>query len=109
MARILRGLDIPYLQILQPNQYLSKKPFTEQERAIALAWDKWYAQPTHDGYLLLAAAGESLIKDGDDFVSALEIYDNVTEPLYADDCCHTNREGEVLLARFIAAHLPAMP
>jgi hypothetical protein len=108
MYRMLRGLGIPYLHVLQPNQYFSKKPFGTEEAKVAFAWDQWFAQPTRDGYRLLAVEGENLAKEGVDFVSAVDIYDDVAEPLYADNCCHTNRVGLLLLGKFIAAHLPPL-
>lgn len=109
MARLLQGFGTPYLHVLPPNQYLSNKPFTDEERKVALGWDKWYAGPTRDGYKLLREQGETLVKDGVNFASAIDIFDHVTEPLYIDDCCHTNRFGYLLLGKFIAAHLPGAP
>ena len=46
MSRILRGVGIPYLHVLQPNQYFSKKPFNPEEARVAFAWDQWFAEPT---------------------------------------------------------------
>ena len=37
MARMLRDLGIPYLHVLQPNQYFSKKKFTDEENRIAIS------------------------------------------------------------------------
>jgi len=108
MSQMLRGLGIPYLHVLEPNQYFSKKPFSPAEARVAFAWDQWFAQPMRDGYPRLSAEGETLVKEGVDFVSAVDIYDNVAEPLYTDNCCHTNRVGLLLLGKFIAAHLPAL-
>jgi len=108
MSRMLRGLNIPYLHVLQPNQYFSKKPFSPEEARVAFAWDQWFAEPTRDGYQRLDEEGKNLVKEGVDFLSAVHIYDNVAEPLYTDNCCHTNRVGLLLLGRFIAAHLPPL-
>ena len=108
MSRMLRGVGIPYLHVLQPNQYFSKKPFSPEEARVAFAWDQWFAEPTRDGYRRLDEEGRNLVKEGVDFVSAVDIYDNVAEPLYTDDCCHTNRAGLLLLGKFIAAHLPPL-
>ena len=107
MAGMLHSYGIPYLHVLQPNQYLSAKPFTEEEKRIALHWDQWWAQPMHDGYVRMLAKSPELTKAGVNFASAVGIYDNVRETIYTDDCCHTNREGLLLLGRFIAARIPA--
>jgi len=109
MAGMLRSYGIPYLHVLQPNQYLSAKPFGEEEKRTALRWDTWWAQPMHDGYVRMLAESEELTKAGVNFASAVDIYDNVRETIYADDCCHTNPEGMKLLARFIAQHIPTTP
>ena len=106
MAGMLRSYGIPYLHVLQPNQYLSAKPFSEEEKRTALAWDKWWAQPIHDGYVRMLAESKELTKAGVNFASAVHVYDDVRETIYADDCCHTNPEGMLLLARFIATRIP---
>lgn len=109
MAGMLRKEGIPYLHVLQPIPYLSNKPFTEEEKRTALGWDKYWAKPMHDGYLRMLEEGKELTKAGVNFASATAIYDDVGTTIFTDECCHTNREGLLLLAGFIAQHIPPAP
>ena len=106
MAQMLRGLGIPYLHVLQPNQYFSKKKFTDEENRIAISWGNGLAGQIHKYYPRMVAAGETLSKEGVDFVSAVDIFDDVGDTIYTDECCHFNVEGNLLLGKFIVAHLP---
>ena len=35
-------------------------------------------------------------------VSALAIFDDQSEPMYVDNCCHYSKAGETILADFVA-------
>ena len=109
MARLCRGLGILYLHVLQPNQYSSKKVFTDEEKRVAISWGNGYAQRVHDSYPRMIEEGGKLVAAGVDFVSAADIFDNVKETIYTDECCHFNAAGSLLLGRLIAAHIPAKP
>ena len=105
MAQMLRGLGIPYLHVLQPNQYFSKKKFTDEENGVAINWDNRFVREIHKYYPRMIAEGEALTKEGVDFVSAVDIFDDVGDTIYTDECCHFNVEGNLLLGKFIVAHL----
>ena len=109
MARMLHGLGIPYLHVLQPNQYFSEKAFTEEEKRVAISWGNGYATHVHEFYPRLLEEGKKLSAEGVDFVSAVGIFDNVSETIYADECCHFNAAGNLLLGQFIAEHIPVSP
>jgi hypothetical protein len=108
MAQMLRGLGIPYLHVLQPNQYFSKKKFTDEENRIAISWGNGLAGQVRNYYPRMIAEGEALTKEGVDFVSAADIFDDVSDTIYTDECCHFNVEGNLLLGKFIVAHLPPL-
>src|SRR5262249_5833743 len=93
---------IPYLHLLQPNQYYSRKVFGSREAVIALRADHPYRSGVEQGYPILLAYGEKLKQAGVNFHSAVELFDAETEIIYTDDCCHFNQVGNNLLADFIA-------
>jgi hypothetical protein len=102
MRDILQSRRTPYIHILQPNQYYSKKPFTSEEAAIVLRPNHRYRLGAEQGYPALIAYGERLKKKGVNFYSAVDIFDDEAEILYVDDCCHFNQTGNNLLADFIS-------
>ena len=107
MAQTLHGLGISYLHILHPNQYFSKKVFTDEEERIAISLGNGYAQRIHETYPRMLEEGKKLAAAGVDFVSAVDIFDKESETIYTDECCHFNAPGNLLLGRFMAAHIPA--
>ena len=56
----------------------------------------------------MVAAGEALTKEGVNFVSAVGIFDDVSDTIYTDECCHFGVAGNLLLGKFIVAHLPPL-
>ena len=54
------------------------------------------------GYPHLQTAGEALVRDGVAFYDLTGIFASVEEPLYTDTCCHFNRTGSEMVARFMA-------
>jgi hypothetical protein len=107
MARQLAVNGIPYLHILQPNQYYSirysKRTFSDAETAVAFQSDSRYRQGVEKGYPLLLAKSDSLRNCGVDFISAVDLFDREPRAVYGDNCCHYNALGDVLLADFAAA------
>ncbi len=109
MAHMLHGLGIPYLHVLHPNQYFSKKVFTDEEKRVAISWGNGLAAEVHDYYPRMIEEGGKLVAAGVNFASAADIFDNVKETIYTDECCHFNAVGSLLLGRFIAGHIPTKP
>ena len=91
-----------YLHILQPNQYYSNKAFTKEEQTYSLDRQTAYSVLAEKGYPVLLREIEVLKKNDVAAYSAVNIFDNVKETLYIDNCCHFNRIGNELLADFIA-------
>ena len=105
MKQLLAGLGIPYLHVLQPNQYYTKRTFGSAEQALALDARSSYALPAAKGYPYLLARLPALRKEGVLVFSAVDIFDSVSQPVYADSCCHYNQLGNEILADFIADRL----
>jgi hypothetical protein len=100
LNRICESSGARYVHVLQPNQYVpDSKPLSPDDRFSA---GIPYQSLVVDGYPLLRQRGEKLAGQGIPFVDASLIFDQVTEPIYCDECCHLNRRGNELLAGFIA-------
>jgi hypothetical protein len=105
MAALSLTVGARYLHIIQPNQYFSGKQFTADERKIALSWPS--TEPmrvgAENGYLLLDQRSKLLAARG--IVSAIHLFDQETRSMYVDSCCHYTRDGQTILARFVAGQI----
>jgi hypothetical protein len=108
MGSILSKMDIPYLEIIQPNQYFSSKVFSSEEKAVALDSKSPFKWPIETGYRLILQRIPLLQKSGVNVVSAVDIFDNIPETLFFDNCCHYNQLGNDILAEFIAKEIIAL-
>jgi hypothetical protein len=59
-----------------------------------------YRQGVELGYALLTARNAVLHENR--IVSAIGLFDNVSDEVYSDNCCHYTARGETLFAQFIA-------
>ncbi len=105
MAALARESGARYLHVLQPNQHAGAHVFSEAERRIAFGDGSPYAAHARALYPLLRATGSELGKSGIDFRDATALFDDVTQSVYADDCCHLNQRGYDLLAEFVAVRV----
>jgi hypothetical protein len=105
MQELCNAKDILYLEVLQPNQYFSKKDFTEQERELAINPDSPYREPVESGYRELPALVDRMRKAGVNVISAVDVFDNIREQTYSDSCCHYNQLGNDILADRVAESL----
>lgn len=99
LHRIVSGNGADYFHFLQPNQYVpDSKVLTEQERREA------FTPPRQDivsGYAELLRVAPELEGAGVNFHSLVNIFENVSETVYIDDCCHVNARGNQLLSTAI--------
>ncbi len=102
MNDVLTRRGISYFHFLQPNQYYSKKRFTDEEARIALNPDQISKVGVEKIYPILAEKAATLRENGVNFYSGLDIFDDELEAVYGDDCCHYNALGNEILANFIA-------
>jgi hypothetical protein len=105
MHDMLCARGIPYLHVVQPNQYFSKKRFSDEERRVAIRSDSPYANGVRMGYPSLRDRIPAMRALGLDVVSAVEVFDDMERTVYADDCCHVNQLGNEVLARFVGDHI----
>jgi hypothetical protein len=93
-----------YFHFLQPNQYVEgSKPMSPAEKAQAVNERSPYRNAVIHGYPVLAAMGRDLQTAGLNFTDLTMIYAQNSEPVYSDDCCHTNTAGSDIVAQRIIA------
>lgn len=100
-----RTHDFRYFHFIQPNQYFSGKVFTGEEldQAVLAGSDRQVLAAA--GYPRLLDQVSSLRLSGVAVFSLVDIFDEVAETVYVDDCCHVNKLGNHLLADRIAARI----
>lgn len=108
MQGICNAMGIPYLEVIQPNQYFSKKYFPAEEQEIAINNDSPYREPIESGYQDIPDMVSRMRENGVNVISAVDIFDNVREPVYSDSCCHYNQTGNEMLAEVVAESLAAL-
>lgn len=105
MRDSLRARDVPYVHVLQPNQYYTRRTFGADEARVALNPASPFKPGAEQGYPALVremASGE-LRKAGVNVADATGLFDGEPSAVYIDDCCHYTRRGYELLADVIAA------
>lgn len=103
MSDLLLAGDVPYLHVLQPNQYYSRgRHFSLEERALAIDPGSPYRFPAEQGYPNLLDRLRLLRGHGVDAATAVGVFDGARETVYSDSCCHYNQRGNELLADFVA-------
>jgi len=106
LDRLCQTNGIRYLHVLQPNQYVEgSKPMSDAEREVAIEPEHKYRPGVIDGYPRLRKAGRELTDAGVDFLDLTLVFANTPEPIYIDDCCHYNPQGNRMLADAIADRL----
>lgn len=102
MNDLLMARGVPYVHVLQPNQYYTKRRFGDDEARVALNQTTAFKPPVERGYPVLEQAAVRLMQK-ERFVNATAIFDAETAAVYADDCCHYTDRGYELLAETIAS------
>lgn len=106
MDALCRSRGIKYLHFLQPNQYVpDSKPMGPSEQKTAFTEGHPYQRGVLKGYPLLATAGEEMKLAGVDFTDLRNVFENVHEEVYIDNCCHVNGTGYDLVAQRIYAEM----
>lgn len=100
------AFDLPYLHVLQPNQYVpDSKPLSEEERRQAYQPDSEIARVVRAGYPHLQEAGQQLVAEGIAFHDLSGVFADHADTLYWDICCHFNTTGNEILADAIGEAL----
>jgi hypothetical protein len=108
MHDILSARGVPYVHVLQPNQYFTSRRFGADEARIALNSATPFKAAVEKGYPALVRTGSTLTLK-EHFVDATEVFDREPGPVYEDDCCHYTQLGNERLADVIAARVLASP
>src|SRR5262249_25364028 len=101
METMLATRHVPYVHVLQPNQYYSTRVFNDAERKVAFNAGSPFKAGAMRGYPFLEralAASDAPVK----VFSAVHLFDSEPKPVYIDDCCHYTLVGYERLADFIA-------
>jgi hypothetical protein len=103
---IAKGNGIPYYEYIQPNQYLERsKKLTLEERQSAITINHLYGKFIRKYYSKISL-GDFAIPRGQIW-DGRELYKNISETVYVDDCCHMNSYGMKLMAQDISRRLLA--
>lgn len=104
MNTMLRARGVPYVHILQPNQYFTTRRFDEAERRIAFNAGSPFKNGAEQGYPALLEASRALAA-GEPFFNGVGIFDQEPAQVYVDDCCHYTLVGNQQLADFVSASI----
>lgn len=104
MHHMLAARGIPYVHVLQPNQYFTSRSFSAEETKVARSDASPFRKRAEKGYPLLVKESEAL-KSRVNFLDATGIFDREPSPVYIDDCCHYTLRGNQLLADAIARQI----
>jgi hypothetical protein len=101
MDGMLATRHVPYVHVLQPNQYYSTRVFSDAERKVAFNTGSPFKEGAIHGYPFLeraiAASGAPVM-----VFNAVHLFDAEPKPVYIDDCCHYTLVGYERIADFIA-------
>jgi hypothetical protein len=104
MRQMLASRGIPYVHVLQPNQYFSTRIFSADERAVAFVEGSPFKPGAEQGYprLQAALASGELQRAGVAVVDGVHLFDGERAAVYMDNCCHYTRRGNEILADAVA-------
>jgi hypothetical protein len=89
LNEVLTARGIDYIHVLQPNQYLAgSKIFSNKEKEDFLNYD-FYGKPISENYSKLSKKNLTT----NNFRDQRYLFENTTETVYADNCCHFNQFG----------------
>ncbi len=104
MYHLLAMRQIPYFHVIQPNQhYPTLRVFSSEEQGIIQ--ESPYRQAAKQGYPILISQGEQMQTSGINLLNAVKIFDQTSETVYRDSCCHYNQLGQDILTQYIAEYV----
>lgn len=107
MHDMLTARSVPYLHVLQPNQYFTKHTFGADEARVALNTGQPFKRTVELGYPVLKRNAVTLAAK-EHFLDATGAFDGESAAVYEDDCCHYTNRGYELLAEQIARRIGEM-
>ena len=101
MKVMSNSIGATYLNIVLPNPYYSKKTFTEAEKKLMVFPASHYVhRGSAAGLAFIESRAEMLKSRG--IVSAVGLFDDVSDTVYVDSVGHLGKLGESMLADFVA-------
>ena len=104
MRDMLAARGVRYLHVLQPNQYFTRRVFSDEEARGARNDKQPFKQPVERGYPVLVRAAAALA-GREEFLDGTAAFDGETAAVYEDDCCHYTDRGYEILAELIASRV----
>lgn len=101
MHDLLAARGVSYLHVLQPNQYFTRRTFSDAEARVALNKETPFKRSVEGGYPVLERAATALAEK-EQFVDGTAAFDREPAAVYEDDCCHYTNRGYEILAELIA-------
>ncbi len=103
MNRVLTASHTPYFEVIQPNQYYATgRKFSDGEKQAVLNPASVYSEGVMKGYPKLMAGADGLKSSGVNVINAVNVFDEISDDVYVDSCCHYNRTGNDVFAKFVA-------
>ncbi len=94
MHQLCLANEIKYFHFLQPNQYVpNSKPIGVEEKKVAIDKSAHWEKPVLNGYPMLIEKGKKLKDMGVYFFDLTMIFNEDSDHLYNDNCCHFNVLG----------------
>jgi hypothetical protein len=108
MRTLLSAEGVPYVHVLQPNQYFTARKFTAEEAKVALDPSSPFREGVEQGYpALLSEAANRDMHPATGFFDGTKMFDSEPAAVYTDNCCHLTRVGNVRMADFVARSVVA--
>jgi hypothetical protein len=104
MRDMLAARGVRYLHVMQPNQYFTRRVFSDDEARVALNAGQPFKLAVERGYPVLIRAAATL-QTKEEFVDGTTVFDGEPAAVYEDDCCHYTDRGYELLAEMIASRV----
>jgi hypothetical protein len=104
MRDMLAARGTRYLHVLQPNQYFTRRVFSDEEARVARNDEQPFKQPVERGYPELTRAAAAFA-GREEFLDGTTAFDGEAAAVYEDDCCHYTDRGYEILAELIASKL----
>jgi hypothetical protein len=101
MHDLLAARSVPYLHVLQPNQYFTRRSFSAEEARVALNDSTPFKRAVENGYPALERT-VSTLSGRESFLDGTSAFDREPAAVYEDDCCHYTDRGYEVLAELIA-------
>lgn len=108
IAGLAKAFGIPYLHVLQPNQYVTKAVFTDEQRKSILNSDAPLTTLIPEAYERYRKRAAQFPANGVHFFDASPVFDGFSAEIFVDNCCHFNEAANRVLARAMATRMAAV-